>query len=54
MLVQSSPRVTFHEPDLTQRNVDSTRPAIANKKSDPTRPDPNPPHIMYYVSWVQR
>ena len=36
--------------DSTRRNVDPTRSAIADKTSDPTRP--NPPY-MYYVSWVQ-
>ena len=39
---QSCPQVTFLGPDPTRRNVDSTRPAIADKKSDPTRPDPLP------------
>ena len=34
--------VTFLGPDPTRRNVDPTRPAIADKKSDPTRPDPSP------------
>ena len=43
-MVQSCPRVTFlwTRPDPTRRNVDPTRPAIADKKSDPTRPDPRP------------
>ena len=33
--------------DPTRRNVDPSRPTIADKKSDPTRP------LIYYVSWVQ-
>ena len=41
-MTQSCPRVTFLGPDPTRRNVDPTRPAIANNKSDPTRSDPQP------------
>ena len=39
---------SWTRPDPTRRNVDPTRPAIADKKSDPTRPDPRPdpsPHM---------
>ena len=41
--------------DPTRRNVDPTRPAIANKKSDvpdPTRPDapPPPPYVLCFMS----
>ena len=48
---QSCPRVTFLGPDPTRRNVDPTRPAIADTNSDPTRPDPRPdlPH-MYILN----
>ena len=47
-LYQSCPRVTFlgpdpTRPDPTRWNVDPTWPAIAVKKSDPTRPAARPP-----------
>ena len=41
--LQSCPRATFLGPDPTRQNVDPTRPAIADPKSDPTRPDPTRP-----------
>ena len=43
MLVpQSCPRVTFLGRDQTRPGETLTRPAIADKKSDPTRPDLRP------------
>ena len=51
LLDQSCPRVTFFEPDPTRRNVDPTRPAIADKKSDPTRPAARPFPNMYNY-WI--
>ena len=45
---QSCPRVTFLGPDSTRRNVDPTRLAIADKKSDPTRPGLYYYYYYYY------
>ena len=38
----STGHFSWTRPDPTRRNVDPTRPALADKKSDPTRPDPRP------------
>ena len=41
-MYQSCPRVTFLGPEPTRRNIDPTRLTIADKKFDPTCPDPRP------------
>ena len=46
---QSCPRVTFLGLDPTRRNVDPTQPAIADKKSDPTRPATRPFPNMFIL-----
>ena len=52
MFHQSCPRVTFLGPDPTRRNVDPTRPATADKKSDQTRPAARPFPICTFFNRI--
>ena len=49
---QSYPRFTYLGPDPTRRDVDPTRPAIADNKSDPTRGLTLPPCVHSLIEYL--
>ena len=51
---QRCPRVTFLGPDTNRPGETLTRPAIAGKKSDPTRSDPRPDPSPYVHSLIEK